>query len=71
MKLRTEDFTKRIQEILVRVPLPVRCTVQQEEGRNIMGDPVPGEDEVPEPPEGWHEEHKSDVPDDELEGLDD
>ena len=31
---------------------------------------VPGED-VPEPPENWHIKNKSDVPDDELEGLDD
>jgi len=31
---------------------------------------VPGED-VPEPPEHWHEENKSDVPEDELEGVDD
>ena len=31
---------------------------------------IEGED-VPEPPVGWHEENRSDVPEDELEGLDD
>jgi len=34
-------------------------------------DDIEDVEDVPEPPEGWHEENKSDVPDDELEGLDD
>jgi len=31
---------------------------------------IPGDD-VPEAPENWHEENKSDVPEEELEGLED
>lgn len=27
------------------------------------------DDEIPMPPEGWHEENKSDVPEEELDGV--
>jgi hypothetical protein len=36
-----------------------------------MSEASEANEEVPKPPEGWHIDNKSDVPEEELEGLDD
>jgi len=77
LKINEDFFGKTIRRLpedgrintVTHQSLPVSRKPQRR-GSKMPDEEVPGED-VPEPPEHWHEENKSDVPEDELEGVDD